>query len=96
MKVLLIPLLLIIASLSCVYPGRHMMDWGPMNYGYGGVFMWIILLILIGVIIYLVINKQKSTAGGDGETPLEILKKRYAKGEISKQEFEKMKKDLTG
>ena len=30
----------------------------------------------------------------DSETPLEILKKRYAKGEINKEEFEDMKRDL--
>lgn len=71
-----------------------MMDWGHMNYGFGGVIMWIILLILIGVVIYFVINRQKLIKREDEETPLEILKKRYAKGEISKQEFEKMKRDL--
>jgi uncharacterized membrane protein len=30
------------------------------------------------------------------DDPLNVLKKRYAKGEISDKEFEKMKKDLTG
>ena len=75
--------------------------WGRMmhyGFGYGGMFMWIIFLIVIGVLIYFIVQAQKTK----GQTPtqneshLDILKKRYAKGEIAKEEYERMKKDLEG
>ncbi|MBA7531621.1 hypothetical protein ES705_23836 [subsurface metagenome] len=95
MKNLWIFMLLLVASTACVYPrGWHMMDWGHMNYGYGGAFMWIIFLALIGIAIYFIINSKKLIKRDEDETPLEILKKRYARGEITKREFEKIKKDL--
>jgi putative membrane protein len=72
-------------------------QWGHMMpYGYGGMFMWILFLIVIGVVLYAVIRGTQSsgTAGTSGETPLDILKKRYAKGEITEDQLEQMKKDL--
>jgi len=77
--------------------GWHMGPWGHMTgYGFGGILMWIIFLIVIGVAVYLVVQatKSKGPESPYKETPMEILKKRYAKGEITKEEFEKMKKDL--
>ncbi len=71
----------------------HMM--GP--YGYGGMFMWLILIVLVAVIIYFVIERSRGNGAGGGatdETPVEILKKRYAKGEITKEEFERMKNEI--
>jgi putative membrane protein len=72
-----------------------------MDYGWGmgsggGLFMilfWILVIIGVVFLIRLVIRGTKE--GGRQETALDILKKRYAKGEISKDEFEAIKKDIT-
>jgi len=71
----------------------HMMGYG----GYGGIFMWLILILIAGVIIYFAVNRSKGTgnpAGSPEESPIEILKRRYANGEISREEFNRMKKEL--
>ena len=75
--------------------------WGPMmhyGFGYGGMFMWIIFLIAIGLLIYFIVQtkKTKGQMPTQNESHLDILKKRYAKGEITKEEYERMKKDLEG
>lgn len=74
------------------------MQYGMMDYGYGmmagwgilGLIFW--LLMLIGLVLLI----KYLWEGGvrKEESALEILKKRYAMGEISKQEFEEKKKDL--
>lgn len=78
-------------------PGRggwnHMMGYG----GNGGIFMWIIFIVIAVVIIYFVINRSKTTGNlknSIGESPTEILKKRYAKGEITKEEFDRLRREI--
>ena len=72
--------------------------WRMMHYGfgYGGMFMWIVFLIIIVLLIYFILQSQKTKGQtpAQGESPLDILKKRYAKGEISKEDFDRMKRDL--
>ena len=78
-------------------PNSPMGNWGHMmGSGYGGGFMWLIVLVLVGVVIYFwfQVSKSKGSDGSIIETPLDMLKKRYAKGEIDKEEFDRKKKDL--
>jgi len=70
----------------------HDMGFGMMGFG------WIFWLVLIVGVVYLVLN-NKSRHKSIGEmnnidTPLDILKKRYANEEINKDEFERIKNDL--
>lgn len=72
-----------------------MMDFG--YFGYGGMFMGMLfIVILVVAVIYLFVREARTKADHrlSVETPLDILKSRYAKGEITKDEFEKVKKDL--
>jgi putative membrane protein len=97
MRWLLIIVSVLLLSIACVYPAGHMMDWGHMDYGYGGLFMFIIiLLVLVGIVVYFIVNSKKLKQDFDEENALDILKKRYAKGEISRKEYESMKKDIEG
>jgi putative membrane protein len=74
--------------------GGGMMGYG----GYGGMYMGLLIIIAIAVVIYIVYSRNAGTGGGSfggrRESPMDILKTRYAKGEISKEEFERLKRDL--
>jgi putative membrane protein len=65
-------------------------------YGWGGMFMGLLFLIVIILAIYFIIQalKPRGTIGREQEKPIDILKRRYAKGEITKEQFDQMKKDL--
>jgi putative membrane protein len=61
------------------FGGMHFIWW----------IIWLILILWVFVTTYN-IPFQKSKK----EFPIDILKKRYAKGEITKEEFEEAKKNL--
>ena len=58
--------------------------------------MWFIVVLMVGVAIYLKLQDSKSKDSNSStiESPIDILKKRYTKGEIDTEEFESKKKDL--
>ena len=71
----------------------HMMGYG----GYGGMLMWLILLIIAGIAVYFLVARGRGTSlshGTESQTPEDILKRRYASGEISKEEFDRLKRDI--
>ena len=53
--------------------------------------------LIIGGIALLVagLARQGTQRDGRGESPLEILKRRYASGEIDREEFDRMKELLS-
>jgi putative membrane protein len=67
------------------------------NHGFMGGFMWIFWVAVIIGLFFLIkwlVQQSKPVEQRHVESPLEILKKRYARGEIDKEEFEQKKKDL--
>jgi len=80
--------------------GGRLCQWGwgrGMMWGFpGGMFMMFLLLLLGVALVYVLLKRQGESRPVEvsKETPLEILKRRYARGEITKEQFEEMKKDL--
>lgn len=80
---------------------------GPEHFGWGGWWVFPVVMTLVMVmVLFLVFGRggsrgpwRNNTEGPSNhnkgsETAMEILKKRYAKGEITREEFEQIKKDL--
>ena len=73
--------------------------WWDMGFGWWGFTSGLLTLLFVaGIIIFVVWLARKPGESGGVATkssPLDIAKERYAKGEISKEEFEQIKKDLS-
>lgn len=73
-------------------------DWGGWGWGMG--FGWIFMILFWALIILGIVALAKwlLSAGNPGSSaskqPLDILKQRYARGEITRDQYEQMRRDL--
>lgn len=65
--------------------------WG---WGMGGLSMLLFWGLIIVAVVWAVKWFATGNAAPRSSTPLEVLKERYARGEIDKKEFEQKKRDL--
>lgn len=106
--VLVLAVLLLGGAGMMGWGGFGMMGPGMMG-GYGGMMSgwgynpigWLVSLVfwalVIGGVVWLVVWLAR-TAGGTprSDSAIEILRARYARGEITKEQFDQMRKDLEG
>lgn len=98
--------LLLVTFLGGGMMGPGMMGWygwgnqtmGPW-WGIGMALFWIAVLAgLVGFVVWLVRAGSPAAAasGGPSSRAEELLKERYARGELTREEYERMRQDLRG
>jgi putative membrane protein len=73
------------------YGGR----WGGGLHLLGGLFWLAVLTGVVLLVVSLVRQQAPSRPAGGEEAPIEILKRRLARGEISREEYESLKKEFS-
>ncbi|MFC2043931.1 SHOCT domain-containing protein [Chloroflexota bacterium] len=71
-----------------------MHDFGVWGMLLGGIWMLVFWGGLIALIIWGITKLTRRDDSTIRHTPLEMAKERYARGEISKEQFEQIRKDL--
>ena len=74
--------------------------WG-MGYGVGWIFMvlfWLLVIVAIAAVVKWLFTSTRSpathTPTPNGKSPLDVLKMRYARGEIGREEYEERRRVL--
>lgn len=81
------------------YYGPHMWNGGWHGWFFGPIMMIVFLAVAVAVVVLLVRWLGGSSQGAappapSGKAPLDILKERFARGEIDKEEFEERRRTL--
>lgn len=75
-------------------------DWGGWGWGWGMGFGWIFMILFWALVILGIVALAKwvfsagSSSSGSGGRALDVLKERYARGEINREQYEQMRRDL--
>lgn len=100
----IVGVLIILSTISGIATGWQDYGFGMMgSFGWGW-FMPVFMILFWGLIIWAVValvrglarQDGSESAGGRRDSAMEILKERYARGEIKKEEYEEKKHDLGG
>ena len=92
-----------IAAIMMMLTSSAAMAWGPghgwgpgVAMGYDGMtFFWIVAIIAVaGLVCFAICLSRRSARNKKKESLLNILSERYARGEITKEEFDLKKQDL--
>lgn len=72
-----------------------MWGWdGHMGWGWTGL-SWIIFLLFIGAVVWFAATAtRRNSCRQQEETPEQVLKRRYAKGEVDRETYQRMLDDL--
>jgi putative membrane protein len=75
-----------------MWDNNNMDGWGFQMMGWWGVVVMLILIVAVAMIVF----RSKFGSSSGTESPLDILKRRYAKGEIDLAEFTRRKLEIEG
>lgn len=75
--------------------GNSFCSWGP-SFGHGpGILGWVFPILFWGLIVYVIVSIIRQmfsrNQSNQGDSALDILRNRYASGEINEQEFKAQK-----
>lgn len=89
------------AQTGSPYYGRHMWDGGWHGWFLGPIMMIVFFAIAVAIVVLLIRwltggAQNKVPPVSPGKSPMDILKERFARGEIDKEEFEERRQVLDG
>ncbi|WML54457.1 SHOCT domain-containing protein [Neobacillus sp. PS3-12] len=68
--------------------------FGYGTYGCGGLIPMILIIVVLGLLVFLIARRPTRHREHQGSQAISILNERLAKGEITSEEYEKLKKTI--